>query len=122
RVAGEQDPRVGVVQRQVVLGVAGRAQGGQGAVGRPADLLAVGQHVYPVGRRGREPAVERVQQVAVDQGSAVDQLGGIDEVPGPLLVDVDGGVGEGGGHIAHTTGVIEVDVRHGHPGQLPALD
>jgi hypothetical protein len=68
RVAGEDDPAVGVVQGQVVLGVAGRVDGGQGAPRADRDGLPVGQHVDALGRGGVQAAVERVEQVAVDHG------------------------------------------------------
>ena len=73
-----------------------------------------------VGRR--EAAVERVEEVAVDEGGAVDELGGVDEVAGALLVDVHGGLREGGGHVAHPAGVVEVDVGDGDAGQVVGGD
>ena len=86
--------------------------------GPDPDLLAVGQHVDPLGRGRVEPAVERVEQGAVDPGGRVHQAGRVGQVPGPLLVHVDGGAGEGPGHVAHPAGVVEVDVGDHHPGQI----
>ncbi len=37
---------------------------------------------------------------------------------GPFLVHVDGGGGKGPGHVAHTAGVVQMDVGHRHPGQV----
>ena len=59
-------PDVGVVQAQVVLGVAGRVDRHERAAGAEVDLLAVGQHVQPLGRRGVETAVEGVEERPVD--------------------------------------------------------
>src|ERR687897_1512175 len=122
RIAGEQQPRVRVVQRQVVLGVPRRIDRGERAVGRDGDLLTVGQHVDALGRRRGEPPVEGVEQVAVDHCRAVDELGGVDQVPSAPLVDVDGGVGERGGHVAHAPRVVEVDVGDRDAGELAGVD
>jgi hypothetical protein len=35
-----------------------------------------------------------------------------------LFVDVHRGLGEGAGHVAHPTGVVQVDVGDHHPGQV----
>ncbi len=85
--------------------------------GLDRDLLAVGEHVEALGGRGVEPAVERVEQRAVDPGGRVDQPGRVGQVPGALLVHVDGGRGKGPGHVADAAGVVEVDVgdRHARP-------
>ena len=102
----------------VVLGVTRGVHGHQHPVGPDDDLLPVGQDVQPIGRRRVEPSVERVEQRAVDPGRRVDQPGGVGQVAGPLLVDVHRGPGEGPGHVAHTAGVVEVDVGDHHPGQV----
>ncbi len=117
-VAGEEHPAQRVVQPDVVFGVARRVDGGQGAARADLYLLAVVEHVQPLGRGGVEPPVERVEQRAVDEGGGVDEAGGVGQVPGPLLVHVDAGRREGAGHVTDAAGVVEVDVGDGHPGQL----
>ena len=96
----------------------GRVDGGQHTPRPDPDLLAVLEHVQPLGGRGVEPAVELVEQVAVHASRRADELLGVGQVSGPLGVDVDRGVGKGAGHVAHPAGVVEVDVGHGHPGQV----
>ena len=71
-----------------------------------------------LGGRG-QPAVEVVEQRPVDPGGRVDQPARIDQVPGALLVDVDGGAREGGGDVADPSGVVQVNVGDGHA--RPAL-
>ena len=90
-VTGEEHPAEGVVQSDVVLGVAGRVHRDQAAIRADLDHLLVLEHVQPLGRRGVEPPVERVEQRPVDAGRRVDQPGRVGQVPGPFLVDVDGG-------------------------------
>ena len=117
-VAGEEDAALAVVQGQMMLGVPGRIDGGEGAARADVDGLAVGQHVEALDRGRGQPAVEGVQEVAVHAGRRTDQAVRIDQVAGPLLVDVHGGPGKGPGHIAHPAGVVEVDVGDGHAGQV----
>ena len=52
----------------------------------------------------------------------VRRAGRVDEVAGALLVDVDGGVGKGAGHVADAAGVVEVDVGDGDAGQVVGAD
>src|SRR5690606_38881735 len=78
--------------------------------------------LHPLGGGGRQPPVERVEQVAVDHRRAAHQPGRVDEVPGPPLVHVDRRLGEGRGHVAHPAGVVEVDVGDRHTRQLAGVD
>ena len=71
---------------------------------------------------GIEPAVERVEQVAVDHRRRVHELGRIGEVTRALLVHVDRRVRKGAGHVAHAAGVIEVDVGDGDARQVVGAD
>src|SRR5204863_3170902 len=91
RVAGEEDAALRVVQRQVVLGVAGRVDGGQRAAATDLDGLAVGQHVDALGRGRVETAVQGVEQVAVDHRRRSHQPAGVDQVAGAPFVHVHGG-------------------------------
>ena len=90
--------------------------------GRDRDLLAVVEDVDPLGSGGVEPAVERVEQVAVDHGRRAHEPGGIGEVAGAALVHVDGGVRERPGHVADAAGVVEVDVGDDDAGQVVGAD
>ncbi len=82
------------------------------------DLLAVLEDVHSLGWGRVEAAVEGIEEVPVDHGGRADQAFGVDEVAGALLVHVHRRLGEGPGHVAHPSGMIEVDVGHGHPGQV----
>ena len=86
------------------------------------DRLAVLEHVDALGRRRVEPAVERVEQVAVDHRRAVDEPRRIDEVAGALLVHVHGRVRERPRHVADAAGVVEVDVRDRDAGEVVGRD
>ena len=117
-VAGEEDAALAVVQGQMVLGVPGRIDGGQGAARADVDGLAVGEHMDAL-RRGRGRAGRRASPGGRrTPGRRADQAVGIDQVRAPLLVDVHGGPGKGPGHITDPAGVVEVDVGDGHAGQV----
>jgi hypothetical protein len=118
RVADEEQPALAVVQAEVVLGVPGRVDAGQRPARADPDLLAVTQHAHPVGGRRRQPAVERVEQVAVDEGGRADQAVGVHQVASPLLVDEHRRPGEGRGDVADAARVVEVDVGHDDGGQV----
>ena len=122
RVAREEQAAVGVVQREVVLRVAGRVHGGQGPSRRHRDLLAVLEDVHARRGCGVEAPVQGVEEVAVDHRRALDEPLRVDEVPGALLVDVHRGVREGVGHVADAAGVVEVDVGDGDAGEVVAAD
>ena len=107
-----------VVQPEVVLGMARRVDGHQHPVGSTPDLLAVVEHVDALGRGGIEAAVEGVEQRPVDAGGRVDQPGRVGQMASPLGVHVDGGRGEGPGHVAHPAGMVEMDVGDDDSGEL----
>ena len=92
------------------------------AIGVDRDRLAVLEHVHALGGRRIEPAVERVEQVAVDHRRAVDEPVRVDEVAGALLVHVDGRVGKRAGDVADAAGVVEVDVGDGDAGEVGRRD
>ena len=121
-VADEEQAAERVVQAEVVLGVTRGVDRGEDPAGADDELLAVLQHVDSGRLGGGQPAVEGVEQVAVDHGRGVDQPGRVDQVAGPLLVDVDGGLREGPGHVAHAAGVVEVDVGDHDVGQVVGRD
>ena len=118
RVADEEQPALAVVQAEVVLGVPGRVDAGERPARADPDLLAVTQDAHPVGGRRRQPAVERVEQVAVDEGGRADQAVGVHQVASPLLVDEHRRPGEGRGDVADAARVVEVDVGHDDGGQV----
>ena len=107
---------------EVVLGVARRVDGGEHPVGTDASSSPSSSTWTRAASVGVEPPVERVEQVAVDHGRGVDEAAGVDQVAGALLVDVDGGLGEGPGHVAHAAGVVEVDVGDHDVGQVVGGD
>ena len=118
RVPGEQDAGGAVVQGQVVFGMAGRMYGGQGAAMTDLDLLAVLQRPDPLRLGRRHTAVQRVESGAVHRGRRQDQAARVHQVACPPRMDVNSGVREGPGHVADAAGVVEMDVRHGHAGQI----
>ena len=102
----------------MVPGVPRGVHRGEDATGGDGDLLTVGEHVDALGGRGVETSVERIEQRAVDAGRGIHQARRVGEVAGALLVHVHGGPGKGAGDVAHATGVVEMDVGHGHTRQV----
>src|SRR5205814_5627776 len=76
------------------------------------------QHVDPLGRSRVEPTVEGVEEVAVHASGGVHQTSGVDQVTGALLVYVHRRSWKGFGHVADSTGVVEVDVGDGDAGKV----
>jgi hypothetical protein len=110
------------VEGEVVLGVPGRVDRGEDVAGTDLDLVPVLQDPDAL-RRGRvEPSVEAVEERAVDLLGRRHQPGRVDQVAGAALVDVDRRLRERPGHVADPAGVVEVDVGHGHAGQVVGRD
>ena len=106
----------------MVLGVPGGVDRCEHPIRTDPDVLAVGENVHPFRRCGVEPAVEGIEQWPVDERRRLDEAGRVNQVPGALFVDVDGRRRKGPGHVPHPTGMVEVDVRHGHPRQVSGAD
>ena len=121
-VAHEEQAAERVVQAEVVLGVPRGVDGREDPSGTDDQLVAVLEHVDPGGFGRRQAPVQRVEEVPVDHGRRVDQSARVDQVAGPLLVDVDRGLREGEGHVAHPAGVVEVDVGDHDVGQVLGLE
>ena len=117
-VPGEQDAAQAVVQGHVVLGVSGRVDGDERSVGAHTNRLAILKYVDPLGRRGIEPTVERVEQRPVDPGGRIDQAGRIGEVSGSFGMDVHRCLGESASHVTHPAGMVEVYVGDHYAGQI----
>ena len=119
RVPGEEDAGGRVVQSDVVLGVARASRRppapGPGRPGSPRRRPGRGgarPGSARVARRGSRAAARRRGRPSSTSRGRVGQ------VAGSLLVHVDGGPGEGAGHVADPAGVVEVDVGDDHSGQV----
>ena len=88
--AHEQEAAVAVVEAEVVLGVARRVDAGELPSGPDGDRLAVAEHGHALRRRRCQPAVQRVEQIAVDHGRRTHQPIGVDQMALPLFVHVHG--------------------------------
>ncbi len=102
----------------MVLGVAGGVIAVQAAAAAEIDGSGVLQGHDAVGGDGREHAEEMVERVAVDQPSASHEPARVGEMPCASLMDDDLSPRIQGRDVAGAAGVVEVDVRHHHGGEI----
>lgn len=72
----------------MVVGVAGRVQGGEGQAAGFHDVAVI-QRGHPFGRGGQDVAPQGCHAVAVDARGGGQQLAGVDEVRRADVVDVE---------------------------------
>jgi hypothetical protein len=95
---------------------------GQRAAAAEVDDAFVGHRPDPYGIGGLEFAEQAVEAGAVHHAGASHQPGRLGEVSRPLLVYDDLGLGVEVGHVPDSTGVVEVNMRNDHGGQIGGAD
>ena len=87
------------------------------------DPIALCDRSDPLGRNGFDgPEQRRHRLRPVDGGHAREQAGGVGEVPCAAFVHPDRRVREAFGDAPHTSGVVEMDVRHHDVREVGAPD
>ena len=76
------------------------------------DLSGVAQCGQTLGGCGDQRTEEAVHVGAKDPHGACHKFGGVGQMARTTFVHDDLGLGEGGGDVTHSTGMVQMDMRH----------